>query len=184
MPAGRDRLCSGGSGDLEQVAPVSARQSRLHERVLAAERCALDDLPALCRALLASSGLRGEVPERGPVLDRLQGYAWPGNVRELRSVVERALVLDPARGLEGPGMLPAASEPVARTTEGQEDLNLRDAVNRLERDLLLEAQRRSGGVRKEAARLLGIDPRNLAYYLRKHGFADSGETGGPGPASQ
>jgi transcriptional regulator with GAF, ATPase, and Fis domain len=28
--------------------------------------------------------------------------------------------------------------------------------------------RRSGGVRKEAARLLGIDQRNLAYYFRKH----------------
>ena len=34
----------------------------------------------------------------------------------------------------------------------------------------MEAQRRSQGVRKEAARLLGIDPRNLAYYLRKHGL--------------
>jgi transcriptional regulator with GAF, ATPase, and Fis domain len=43
--------------------------------------------------------------------------------------------------------------------------------------LLLEAQRRSGGVRKEAARLLGIDPRNLAYYLHKHGLADGGEEG-------
>ena len=25
-------------------------------------------------------------------------------------------------------------------------------------------------MRKEAARLLGIDPRNLGYYLRKHGL--------------
>jgi transcriptional regulator with GAF, ATPase, and Fis domain len=33
---------------------------------------------------------------------------------------------------------------------------------------VVEALRRSGGVRKEAARLLGIDPRNLPYYLRKH----------------
>ena len=48
---------------------------------------------------------------------------------------------------------------------------------RLERDLLLEAQRRSGGVRKEAAHLLGIDPRNLAYYLRKHGLGDAAEEG-------
>ena len=34
--------------------------------------------------------------------------------------------------------------------------------------LLLEAHRRAGGVRKEAAHLLGIDPRNLSYYMRKH----------------
>ena len=46
--------------------------------------------------------------------------------------------------------------------------------NRLERELLLEAQRRAGGVRKQAAHLLGIDPRNLAYYLHKHGIAADG----------
>ncbi|PYQ24159.1 MAG: hypothetical protein DMF79_02360 [Acidobacteria bacterium] len=41
--------------------------------------------------------------------------------------------------------------------------------------MLLEAQRRGGGVRKDAARLLGIDPRNFAYYLRKHGLTDGAE---------
>ena len=33
-----------------------------------------------------------------------------------------------------------------------------------------EALRRSAGVRREAARLLGIDARNLGYYFRKHGL--------------
>ena len=37
-----------------------------------------------------------------------------------------------------------------------------------EREVVIEALKRSGGVRKEAARLLGIDQRNLGYYLRKH----------------
>jgi transcriptional regulator with GAF, ATPase, and Fis domain len=32
-------------------------------------------------------------------------------------------------------------------------------------------------VRKDAAQLLGIDPRNLSYYMRKHGL-DPGEGGG------
>jgi transcriptional regulator with GAF, ATPase, and Fis domain len=50
------------------------------------------------------------------------------------------------------------------------DLGLRDNLNRLERSLLMEADRRSNGVRREAARLLGIDARNLAYYFRKHGL--------------
>jgi len=43
-------------------------------------------------------------------------------------------------------------------------------VARHEREAIVEALRRSRGVRKEAARLLGIDQRNLAYYLRKHGI--------------
>jgi transcriptional regulator with GAF, ATPase, and Fis domain len=36
--------------------------------------------------------------------------------------------------------------------------------------MVIEALRRAGGVRKEAARLLGIDQRNMGYYLRKHGI--------------
>ena len=52
----------------------------------------------------------------------------------------------------------------------QETLALRDNLNRLERSLLVEAHRRAHGVRREAARLLGIDARNLAYYCRKHGL--------------
>jgi DNA-binding NtrC family response regulator len=50
------------------------------------------------------------------------------------------------------------------------DLNLRRALGERERDFLVAALRQAQGVRKEAARLLGIDQRNLSYYLRKHGL--------------
>jgi DNA-binding NtrC family response regulator len=103
------------------------------------------------------------------VAARLAAYDWPGNVRELRSAIERALVLRPDEGLESLDLAPEAalSGPAREDTS---DLNLREALNRRERELLLEAQKRAQGVRKEASRLLGIDPRNLAYYLRKHGL--------------
>ncbi len=109
-------------------------------------------------------------PPLGPeTLARLRAYSWPGNVRELRNVIERALILDPEGGLEALDLVPAgALAPPAPGGEG--DLNLRAALGRLERELLLEALRSAGGVRKEAARRLGVDPRNLAYYLRKHGL--------------
>jgi DNA-binding NtrC family response regulator len=105
-------------------------------------------------------------------LGRLSAYSWPGNVRELKSVIERALVLDPVAGLEVLDILPGPGD-VASASQGQPasgDLNLRTALTRLERELLAEAVKRSRGVRKEAARLLGIDPRNLAYYVKKHGL--------------
>jgi transcriptional regulator with GAF, ATPase, and Fis domain len=95
-------------------------------------------------------------------------------VRELRNVIERAMILDPVRGLDGVDLLPATGAPAgpgadAAAAVGQ-DLNLREALNRLEQELVVEALRRSSGVRKEAAHLLGIDPRNLSYYMRKHGL--------------
>jgi two-component system response regulator PilR (NtrC family) len=55
------------------------------------------------------------------------------------------------------------------------DLRLREAARRAERRVLVEALRRSGNVRSQAARLLGIDPRNLSYYLRKHGLGEPPE---------
>jgi two-component system response regulator AtoC len=102
-------------------------------------------------------------------LARLAVYHWPGNARELRNVIERAMILDPEHGLEHLDLAAGAAAPAAEgAPAGERELNLRDALNRLERELLLEAHRRAGGVRKEAARLLGIDPRNLSYYMRKH----------------
>jgi len=110
-------------------------------------------------------------------LSRLAAYPWPGNVRELRNVIERAMILDPAHGLDTLDLAPAGTVASAEGVPvAERELNLRDALNKLERELLVEAHRRAGGVRKEAARLLGIDPRNLSYYLRKHDLdVDSAE---------
>ncbi len=38
-----------------------------------------------------------------------------------------------------------------------------------------EALTRCGGKKREAAQLLGIDPKNFGYYLRKQGLSEAGE---------
>jgi DNA-binding NtrC family response regulator len=132
------------------------------------------DIPLLARLFAAQVAQRlgRPVPElAASTLKRLAAYRWPGNVRELRNVVERVMVLDPDHGLDDLDLAPSTglAGPPREGAEGPErELNLREALGRLERELLLEAHRRAGGVRKEAARLLGIDPRNLSYYMRKH----------------
>ena len=132
-----------------------------------------DDIPLLARhfADQIAQRLGRPSPDLSPsTLVRLGAYPWLGNVRELRNVIERALILDPARGLDGLDLAPVHAGPPSgegALLTGRE-LNLRDALNKLERELLLEAHRRADGVRKEAAHLLGIDPRNLSYYMRKH----------------
>jgi two-component system response regulator AtoC len=132
------------------------------------------DVPLLARHFVdqVAQRLGRPAPELPPTtLERMAVYHWPGNVRELRNVIERAMILDPAHGLDdldlahSTGMTTPPSEGASMADR---ELNLREALNKLERELLLEAHRRAGGVRKDAARLLGIDPRNLSYYMRKH----------------
>ena len=137
-----------------------------------------EDIPLLAERFAGevASRLGREAPLVGPeTAARLKSYSWPGNVRELQNVIERALILNPRQGLAELDIAPEAGVSPRNAHESTGDLNLRDVLNRHERDLLTEAQHRSKGVRKEAARLLGIDPRNLNYYLRKHGLdSDAG----------
>ncbi len=130
-----------------------------------------EDIALLARRFAEEIAVRLGRPAPGvspETLARLRAYPWPGNVRELRNVIERALILDPVHGLDNLDLLPGGANRPAAENEAGRDLNLRDALNRLEREMLLEAHKRAGGVRKDAAHLLGIDPRNFSYYLRKH----------------
>jgi two-component system response regulator AtoC len=132
----------------------------------------MSDIPilagAFARETAAQLGLAPpELSEE--TLGRLTAYSWPGNVRELRSVIERALVLDPGHGLDAIEILPVPSLG-AEGVEADSDLTLRSVLARREREVLVEALTRTQGVRKDAAQLLGIDARNLSYYLKKHGL--------------
>ena len=132
----------------------------------------VEDIPLLARYFVEDLSRRQgrRVPEiSDEVRDELAAYSWPGNVRELRNVIERALILNPGGSLSLPDLpYTRARTPVPSNDPGSNSLNLREELSRRERDVLVEALRRSGGVRKEAARLLGIDQRNLPYYLKKH----------------
>ncbi len=143
-----------------------------------------DDIPLLARhfAALLATRLGRPMPDISPrVMGELGAYGWPGNVRELRNVIERAMILGSRESLDAIDIAPA--HPRAREDDpaASSDFNLRAALDRRERELLKAALVRAGGVRKEAARLLGIDGRNLGYYFRKHDIdPDQLEDGAPG----
>jgi len=133
-----------------------------------------EDIPLLASAFLLEIAARLGRPApilRAGAMAELAAYPWPGNVRELRNVLERTLILNPSDELDSLDLVPFSGS-AAETLPGTEEAatNLRSALAAREREVLVEVLKRSGGVRKEAARLLGIDQRNLAYYLHKHGL--------------
>jgi two-component system response regulator PilR (NtrC family) len=116
--------------------------------------------------------LRGVGPD---AMDWFLGHDYPGNVRELENLVERAVALETGDVLSAqhlpqqrPRTRPAESE--EDQTTGEFNVDLDQAVADLERRLIGEALRRTGGVRKEAARLLHISFRSLRYRLQKLGI--------------
>ncbi|HZI94251.1 MAG TPA: sigma-54 dependent transcriptional regulator [Patescibacteria group bacterium] len=138
-----------------------------------------DDIPLLAERFTRQISTRLGRPAPGitsQAVTELTAYAWPGNVRELRNVIERALILNPGETLNLPDLLGSGASASTgpgggggdASRDSDADLNIRAALGRREKEVILEALRRSGGVRKEASRLLGIDQRNLGYYLRKH----------------
>ncbi|HXX67656.1 MAG TPA: helix-turn-helix domain-containing protein, partial [Polyangiaceae bacterium] len=69
----------------------------------------------------------------------------------------------------------AASQPMpALVGLPEEGCNLDDVLGEVERRLLLQALERSGGVRTQAAKLLGVSLRSLRYRFQKHALADGG----------
>jgi two-component system response regulator HydG len=148
----------------------------------------LADVPVLANAFLRELAARNGKTIQGfedATMDAMIRYAWPGNVRELRNVVERGVLLETSGALRArslPADVAAASSGAGRgavaataraAARDGTDLNLRAHLRAEEKRVLTEALRRAGDVRREAARLLGIDERNLSYYLRKHGIGGS-----------
>ncbi len=102
--------------------------------------------------------------------DQLMRYDYPGNVRELENIIERAVVIsqDPVISTHD---LPFqecvdAEDSAAATAPGK----LQDALENLERRMILEALDQAESNQSQAARLLGLSERMLRYKLKKHGL--------------
>ncbi|GAB4235657.1 MAG: sigma-54 dependent transcriptional regulator [Acidobacteriota bacterium] len=175
------RLISATNADLEAEVQAGRFRQDLFYRInvftirIPPLRERVEDIELLARAFLEEFCVKtGKVIEdlTPETLGYLERYSWPGNIRELRNVIERAVILEKSNYLT-PASLP---ENVLGGGDGSQlpsNLNLRESLQQEERRILLAALRAAGGVKRDAAKLLGIDERNLAYYLKKHNLMES-----------
>jgi DNA-binding NtrC family response regulator len=130
-----------------------------------------EDLPILCAEQFRDHGIEPG-PIEGPNLALLAQHRWPGNVRELRNVIERALVRagGAARFADLAIDLGDAVRPATEPGRGADSFQERkkEAVDRFEREYLVELLREHAGNVKQASRASGIERTQLKRLLRKH----------------
>jgi DNA-binding NtrC family response regulator len=134
-----------------------------------------EDIPALVQHFAEKYSkengktVEGVTPE---VMQTLMDYDWPGNVRELENVVERGVVL--ATGpLIGTELVPehVRSSPsfhIPQVSVPPEGINLREVIGHFEKRLIESTLEATGGVQKDAARLLGLKPTTLNEMIKRH----------------
>jgi len=98
-------------------------------------------------------------------VEALASEDWPGNVRELQNRIERAVILCEGGTVEASHVAPPGG---AGGEAGF--VPLKEAKQRFTREYVERALALAGGVQREAARLLGLDPGNFSRLIRDLGL--------------
>ena len=109
-----------------------------------------------------SRNLRGFTEE---AISAISAHTWPGNVRELENRLKRAVVMADGR------LVDAVDLELAPGESDAQDLDLRSARQKAERQVLQKAIARSNGTLATAAKLLGISRPTLYTLMEAHGLA-------------
>jgi len=143
-----------------------------------------EDIPLLVSHFLKKASLENGKKVQyvsDAAMDYLMKYSWPGNIRELENAIERAVILCKSDTLEA-GLFPIPGEKDHPATiplkvsdvvaEGERDLSgsLSEAVEKLEKKMILEALRKTGGNQRKASQLLGVTERILGYKVKTYGL--------------
>jgi len=153
-----------------------------------------EDVPLLAKHFLAK---RVEEEKRPPIelgkdaLELLTRYPWPGNVREMENIIEQAFIWSQHAAQITPEHLPTILKSDSRSSSLRDDtlagrMSLEKAVMEFEREIILDALKRTNYVQTHAANLLGISRRMLKYRMDTLGIGrpDNAASQEPEPAVQ
>ncbi len=132
-----------------------------------------EDIPLLAKHFLEKrldEERRPRIEFGKEALDLLTRYSWPGNVRELENFVEQAFIWSQNATQITPEHLPTLIKNDSRSTSLRDDtlagrMSLEKAVMEFEREIILDALKRTNYVQTHAANLLGISRRMLKYRM-------------------
>jgi transcriptional regulator with GAF, ATPase, and Fis domain len=150
----RDRLFRSDLYYRLKVFPITVPPLREHS----------EDIPLLVRHFTqkyASQMKRKVEAISSQTMQALANWSWPGNVRELENFIERSVILSPGTTLRAP--LAELQADVVQSADG--------TLAEMEREYIIHALRKTGGVISAAASRLGVPRTTLNALMRKLGIA-------------
>ncbi|MCM2281842.1 MAG: sigma-54 dependent transcriptional regulator [Bdellovibrionaceae bacterium] len=144
-----------------------------------------DDIPSLANHFLQKYNQRlgkqiGAISREG--MELLKKYDYPGNVRELENIIERTVALEGGATILPESLPPFVNTPTGRKMASSHDIEITDegidlekVVGQIEKELLIKAIHAAGGVKKKAAKLLGITFRSMRYRVEKYNLGVVGD---------
>ncbi len=105
------------------------------------------------------------------VREILEEYHWPGNIRELENLIERAVVFSTSdiitRENLPPLLLSSESEEPMNISLPKENLHLKEQTRLFQKHAIITALKKTKGVQKKAAALLGLKPTTLNEKIKR-----------------
>jgi len=179
------RLITATNKNLEEMMARGAFRSDLFYRInvvpltIPPLRKRKEDILLLAKHFLDKHAGVGKKKISPEAMDILIAYDWPGNVRELENIIERIVVLTTSDTIT-PDDVPPSLKTESRVEliklgvlDGR--ISFEDAEREFERDIIIEALKKSNFVQTRAADLLGISRRILKYKMDKYSIAEPPE---------
>lgn len=179
------RIIAATNRDLEEMVKLGTFRQDLYYRLNVIQirtpslRERRDDVPVLAKFFLKKYNERLNKNISGisqEALALLKSYDYPGNVRELENIIERTIALE-----AGASILPESLPPFVKTTAGRREMvssegieitedgvDLDKIIGQIEKELIVKAIHAANGVKKRAAKLLGITFRSMRYRVEKY----------------
>ena len=135
-----------------------------------------DDIPLLARHFVDKACHRNHLSKRTlgqDAIRALMGYDWPGNVRELENAVEHAVALSGNEVEVQPAQLPPevieAKESLMLPSMAipEDGINLTAVLSKIEHELINRCLEKTGGNKRQAAKLLHLSRTTLIDKLNR-----------------
>ncbi len=130
-----------------------------------------EDIPRLARFFVDDYTKKNNLPSveiSETTIKWLQTRSWPGNVRELKNGIETGIILC-KNNVILPDDLQLETNETVTTHGGGQGFSIEES----EKEAIIRALKQTGGVKKDAAELLGISRRAIQYKSKKYNLDSS-----------